>query len=86
MHMTRFTIETTYDLPSQPGLVIPGKIRSGAVRAGMVLRVEGTDQDVRILGVELSCSARSGTTQVALILDREHAQLLRPGTALVGPD
>lgn len=83
--MTRFTIEATYDLPHRPGLMTHGRIQSGAVRAGMILRIEGTSQDVRILAVELTCTAGSTTTRPALMTDRTHTPLLQPGTVLVSP-
>jgi hypothetical protein len=85
MTAIRFTIETTFDLPSRPGIMAPGELRSGVVRAGTVLRIEGTDHQVKVLGVELRCTAGSEASRIRLMMDRQDAPLLHPGTVLVSP-
>lgn len=85
MTAVRFEVETTFDLPGRSGVLAPGRLLTGVIQSGTTLRIEGTDQPVRVLGLEFPSSA--GTPQeartVTLLIDRTDAAPIVAGTVLI---
>jgi hypothetical protein len=83
MTAIEFTVETTFDLPSRGGILVPGQLKTGVIRRGTTLRTE-TDRTVRVLGVEFHSSVGSTpeTRRVTLLIERADATAIRTGTVL----
>ncbi|MEU4193262.1 hypothetical protein AB0E69_15300 [Kribbella sp. NPDC026611] len=84
MTQIEFEVETTYDLPTRAGLLVPGQLKTGTISQGATLRTT-TDQAVHVLAIEFPSSAASAhpaTKRVTLLVDRTTAPNLPPGTIL----
>ncbi|WBQ08442.1 hypothetical protein [Kribbella sp. CA-293567] len=87
MTAVRFEVETTFDLPGRGGILVPGRLLTGVIQGGTTLRIEDTDQPVRILGLEFPSSAGStpATSKVTLVIERADAAPIVAGTVLISP-
>jgi hypothetical protein len=71
----------TFDLPNRAGILVLGELLTGVIQGETMLRVESTDEPIRVLGVEIHSSAGRET----LLIDRAHATAIRTGTVLISP-
>jgi hypothetical protein len=85
MTTVRFTVGKTFDLQSRDGILVTGQLLTGVIRGGMTLQLESTDQPVRVMGLELLCSAGSEASKVTLVIDRADATGIQAGTVLISP-
>jgi hypothetical protein len=87
MTAIRFKVETTFDIKSRGGILAPGELLTGVIGGGTILRMEDTEQTVRVLGVELltPVTATDDKNMVTLLLDRTDAPAISSGTVLIGP-
>lgn len=86
MSAVRFIVETTYDLPDLDGILASGRLLSGRITAGTVLREESTGQEVHVLGVEFLTPKQVGTDRVTLRIDREDQAAIAEGSVLTRPE
>lgn len=65
-----FVVAEVYDLSSRAGLLCVGRLESGEISAGDVLRVSRTQASVRVMAVEFQSPAQRIGNTVTLVLER----------------
>ncbi|MFD5418610.1 hypothetical protein ACFWJT_11330 [Streptomyces sp. NPDC127069] len=81
-----FSVERVFDLKGWTGLLVAGVVRSGVVKAGMVLHDRETSRAVRVTGIVLA-GRREEPDAATLVVDRRDGGSVREGADLVaGPE
>lgn len=83
MNAVRFVVGDIFDLPGRGGLLLTGRLESGNIRAGDVLRNATGRQPIHVIGIELHAPHGLNT----IIVSRDPASAaVTAGSVLVGGD
>jgi selenocysteine-specific translation elongation factor len=82
----QFEIVRVFNLDSRGVVIATGHVLTGVIRPGMTLRIQGTDETVRVIGLELMEPPPDDPGRVGLVIDLRDKDAVIAGRTLTNGD